>query len=167
MNYKEIVLKKLSCENLISKILRTKTLIFAYDTSEDEKNYNFAVYHPLEHKIIEELASSFEFFPEEYKEFLSECNGLFLYGGNFYMYGKAFLEKGMTWEEQIYQPYDLVEENEDPPFKVNPNYFYFGGTPNSIFVYERNGVIMEISRKSKKQINIFSDLKTLILNFTE
>ncbi|MDW8517021.1 SMI1/KNR4 family protein [Priestia flexa] len=121
------------------------------------------IYHPLTKEEIEKLEKETALsFPPSYKKLLTKCNGLFLLEGQMYIYGKAYLQKGMTREEQIYQPYDLREENDDPPFAIPSNLFYFGGTPKTIFVLDEKGHVLELNRRSKRQMNKWNSFEDWI-----
>ncbi|MBW0933480.1 SMI1/KNR4 family protein [Priestia megaterium] len=120
--------------------------------------------HRIFHSLSEQEINSFEKdsnlkFPDVYKDFLKECNGIFLYGGLVYIYGKAYLKKGMSREEQMFQPYDLIEENEDPPCDIPENLFYFGGTPKTIFSLDRDNQVLEMRRKSGKVLKKWNNVE--------
>ncbi|WP_235420794.1 SMI1/KNR4 family protein [Jeotgalibacillus soli] len=147
------------------KTLKNKTILINRHSENGVENWKHIIYHRMEKKEIDLLEKQVNKpFSKEYKEFLSHCNGCFLFNGNFYIYGKAFLEKGMSREEMLYQPYDLVEEREDPPCKVSDELFYFGGTPESIFAYTNNASIVELKRRSGKLISTYDSFDDWLIN---
>ncbi|KXH87241.1 SMI1/KNR4 family protein [Sporosarcina sp. HYO08] len=154
MDYRTEILHIIEKEKILDfKTLKNKTVLInkAYETGVE--GWVHHIFHPLPPSDIDLLEKKTKKkFPEPYKKFLSLCNGIFLFGGDFYIYGKGFLEKGMSREEQLYQPYDLIEEIEDPPCKIPGDMFYFGGTPKTIFAIEVDGSVVELTRRSAKLV---------------
>lgn len=136
------------------KQMKNGTLLIGLNTEIRKDYWLHRLFTPLSSDQINSFEEESNLtFPPSYKKFLMEYNGVFLFGGYFYIYGKSFLEKGMSREEQLYQPYDLIEENDDPPIKIPDNLFYFGGSPDAIYVLDNNEIVMKLKRKSGKVIS--------------
>jgi SMI1-KNR4 cell-wall len=148
------------CKPLGHKKMKNGTLLIGLNTEIRNDYWLHRLFTPLTNDSIISIEKESNLtFPSVYKTFLREYNGVFLFGGYFYIYGKSFLEKGMSREEQLYQPYDLIEENEDPPLNIPDHLFYFGGSPNAIYVLDNNENVMKLNRKSGKLIGKWETFK--------
>ncbi|WP_332698957.1 SMI1/KNR4 family protein [Halalkalibacter lacteus] len=157
MDYKEEILKFLEkYKSYGFKTLKNQTILINRHNENGVEDWKHIIYHPLDKQGIDLLEKERnKSLPLKYKEFLSYCNGCYLFNGNFYIYGKAFLEKGMSREEMLYQPYDLIEESEDPPCKIFDDLFYIGGTPETIFVLAIDESVVELKRRSGKLVSSY------------
>jgi len=155
MNYKNEILSVLENDKVLGfKTLTNKTILINKTDETGVENWIHHIFHPLQVSEIDFLEKmSKRIFPESYRIFLTQCNGVFLFGGNFYIYGKAFFKKGMSRDEMLYQPYDLIQESEDPPCKIPVELFYFGGTPETVFALNLDGSVLELKRRSGKPVS--------------
>ncbi|KAB7709066.1 hypothetical protein F9802_02780 [Bacillus aerolatus] len=165
MDYRAEILHIIEKEKMLGfKTLKNKTVLINKTYETGVEGWVHHIFHPLLPADVDLLENeSKKRFPESYKNFLSLCNGVFLFGGNFYIYGKSFLEKGMSREEQLYQPYDLIEETEDPPCQIPDDLFYFGGTPKTIFAIEAAGGVVELTRRSAKLVSRYESFDSWLI----
>lgn len=165
MDYKDEILSVVEKDKVLGfKTLKNKTILINKTYATGVENWIHHIFHPLQVSDIDSLEKlSKRIFPEPYRIFLSQCNGAFLFGGNFYIYGKSFLIKGMSREEMLYQPYGLIEESEDPSCKIPVELFYFGGTPETVFALDLDSSVVELKRRSGKFVSRFENFDTWLM----
>lgn len=154
MNLKEkITVSVESWKKAGFKETKNGTILIAIDKEISNNFWVHQLYPPLSNDQVNLLENELNHkFPDVYREFLNHYNGIFLFGGHLYIYGRSFLEKGMSHEEEMFQPYDLIEENEDPPFNIPSHLFYFGGSPEAIYVIDDEEKIFKLKRGSGKKL---------------
>jgi len=85
------------------KKLKNETVLIAIDRGISNTFWVHQLYTPLSKDQVSLLEKELNHkLPDAYKEFLSNYNGIFLFGGNLYIYGRSFLEKGMSYEEEMF-----------------------------------------------------------------
>lgn len=147
------------------KEMKNGTLLIGLNTEIRKDFWVHRIYSSLSNDQINNFESEANIkFPDAYKRFLNRCNGIFLFGGYLYIFGRSRLEKGMSKEEQMFQPYDLIEENDDPPFKIPDHLFYFGGSPDAIYALDRDENVVKLKRKSGKIISQWPDLQKWLIS---
>lgn len=155
------------------KKLKSGTELFVIKDPEKPDKWFHALYGPLSDEEIQEFElSTNSTFPLIYKEFLKEYNGIQIFENNIMIYGRNILRKGMTREEQIFQPLDLKLEQKY--LKGLPEEFFYFGQSNEKFIYvisRKNEHILEIDLKKNqftKQWNSMLEwLKQKIKEFAE
>ncbi|MBM7650998.1 SMI1/KNR4 family protein [Neobacillus cucumis] len=153
------------------KKLKNGTELFVIKDSEKPDKWFHALYGALsEEEILEFESSTNTAFPPAYKEFLKEYNGIRIFENNIIIYGRNVLRKGMTREEQIFQPLDLKLEQKY--LNGLPEEFFYFGQSDEKFIYvisSENEHILEIDIKKNQFTNqwtsIYEWLKQKITEF--
>ncbi|WP_042355189.1 hypothetical protein [Bacillus rubiinfantis] len=113
-----------------------------------EKMFEHLIYRGLNLEELNNLLKRIDI-PNIYQDFLKELNGFDFFEGEVSLFGRNCLEKGMSREEQMQQPKNIIEENEFANFDKELYLLIGVYYETEVFLIQKNTEeILEVSLNS-------------------
>ena len=149
--------------NILKKYenLGTKETKYAYLIAKaphiGKEAWLHSVFKPISKHQIEEMNSIINKIPSVYEEFLLSANGFSIFGTTLSLYGYRFNYKRDL--ENIWQPFDLIElNNNDRPSDSKDSFFFIGS-------YDWDGSYIYINKDNLKVFRCTQESSTPITSW--